>query len=111
MTSENELKDAAYRLRRCEAGETLIAVYDTDTWPLANVAYRDDCERLAIAYIASLAADEQREFERTRLLSLLREVMACGVSYEAKSHVELQVHRTLLADILTALQDAEKGET
>ena len=64
MTSENELKDAAYRVNRCEAGETLLVVYDAESWPLAKIAYRDDCERLAIAYLDSLAADEQRERDR-----------------------------------------------
>lgn len=61
MTSENELKDAAYRVKRCERGEMLIVVYDTESLPIAKIAYRDDCERLAIAYLARLAADEQRE--------------------------------------------------
>lgn len=59
MTSE-ELKDAAYRVGRCEAGETLLVVYDAESWPLAKIAYRADCERLAIAYLARLAADEQQ---------------------------------------------------
>ena len=58
-----ELKDAAYRVKRCEAGETLLVVYDAESWPLAKIAYRDDCERLAIACLARLAADEQRERE------------------------------------------------
>ena len=63
MISENELKDAAYRVNRCEAGESLLVVYDTPAVGIARIAYRDDYERLAIAYVARLAADEQRERE------------------------------------------------
>lgn len=53
MTSEEELKDAAYRVNRCEAGETLLVVYDTASPGIARVEYRSDCEELARAYLCA----------------------------------------------------------
>ena len=59
MTNDDKIMDAVYRVIRCAAEEMLVVVYDTESLAIARIAYRDDCEALAIAYIARLAADEQ----------------------------------------------------
>ena len=118
MTSE-ETRKAAERLvkaSKCTTLESLHELYGHhplafDSIEKTRDAIDRDKEITSGAYLDRLADDEHREFERTRLLSLLREVSLCSVSYETAHYLELQVHRTFLADILTALQDAEKGRT